>query len=82
MSHWDLQGETSNVAARNRLGVIQHDFKENRPHQTVILFFKVAAFPVQGNVISVLDFCQVFKLHEVLIKEVVAQGPGLTTPGS
>lgn len=48
----------------------------------MILFFKVAAFPVQGNKISVLGFCQVFKLHEVLIKEVVAQGPELTTPGS
>lgn len=48
----------------------------------VILFFKVAAFPVQSNMISVLHFCQAFKLQEVLIKEVVAQGPGLTTPGS
>lgn len=58
-------------------------YQENRPHQAnVNLFFKVAAFPVQGNKISVLGFCQVFKLHEVLIKEVVAQGPELTTPGS
>jgi len=57
--------------------------KKIDPHQTkVILFFKVAAFPVQANEISVLDSCQMFKLHEVLIKAVVAQGPGLTTPAS
>lgn len=57
--------------------------KKTGPHQTnVLLFFKVAASPVEGNKISVQDFCQVFKLHEVLIAGAVAQGPGLTAPGS
>lgn len=48
----------------------------------MLLFFKVAAFPVEGNKISVRDFCQALKLHEVFIIGAVAQGAGLTAPGS